>query len=1059
MVDVSAAHETSTPCFRLVIADRQPIVLQGLRSAFAAQHDFEIVASCSNGTSCLEAIRNLAPDVVFLADTLPNLTASELLAVAKAENLSTRLVFFTESESDDDLSAAIAAGACSAISKYANPDILLRSLRSITKRSASPEQSQHGSPGGKEANGAKIEKVLGALTHRERQIVQLVADGMSNKEIARQLNVSYGTVKVHLHNIFQKLEISNRTVLATIALLQRPSGFGTLALALLAFGILDDVRALERSDTFQDDDSTINDGREHPGFEIWKKAILRHVIIVDPGERDVLTQKDSSIEVSQVTNSAAGMEVPHVAEQTVLSSLGRSHGPIGSGTSFLSISPLLQAINDSQIGSLAAQQQFPPLQNPMKNHGGYGAFMMTVGAWIYALDHAHAHAAVQSPDPGETLIDTSTIVTMDGITKAATIAIHGANNIDHNDVDHLAPGAIVHDFHPRLGFGTPGHDSVTEEAKASQIVRGDAGDAPTINGNDTIIGGYGGDQLTGGNGDDIFVCRSATRSNSAKSDVVMDFTSGAGRINLAAFGALAFLHMTSASQSVPPHTLAWIYNPASNETIVYVNSTDRSLDIGDAGLVEIHLQGVVSIAESDFVYQREEAAVAAASDGIDAALLVATVSDGTALTTDSGDASIEAEARADVWTIAADNGLRFHFGRERMGANISARPASYGDGTADATEESDGAAGVSAHVSSIELARSNATVPVEESLTFRKEHIQANIGALSTGHGAAHATAWPEFFWPGMQSAAISAPVAVAGIIEPGVAPGNSAGHGNSEHASVPVFAKAAVTEPAEPGILPGKGVGHGTEPQASNSVAAKAPTASEIEPGVDPAHSKLVAPSHSASASAIGTAEPTETGTASGDSPSQGHSEHASEPASANAAVTEAAAPGIITGNGLEHGTEPQDSNSAAAKAPTASEMTEPGVDPAHGNSESPSNSASASATGVDEPMETSVAPDNSASQGNLQHASQSAVFAASEGAQPAEAASEEPAFRFNNLATPSPSAPVELEAPNELSDLVGHDVEVAAILEVATVVVDEHTASTGQHHGKGFLPHDLLI
>jgi DNA-binding NarL/FixJ family response regulator len=145
----------------------------------------------------------LAPDVALLAHTLPDLTVSEILAIAKAEGLSTRLVFFTESESGDELTAAIAAGACSAISKYANPDTVLRSLRLITERSASPEQCQYASPNGKEADGTKIEKMLGMLTHRERQIVRLVSEGMSNKEIARQLNVSLGTVKVHLHNVFQ----------------------------------------------------------------------------------------------------------------------------------------------------------------------------------------------------------------------------------------------------------------------------------------------------------------------------------------------------------------------------------------------------------------------------------------------------------------------------------------------------------------------------------------------------------------------------------------------------------------------------------------------------------------------------------------------------------------------------------------------------------------------------------------------------------------------------------------------------------------------------------------
>src|SRR6188768_3282650 len=98
MADVSAYHLRTLRRIRLVIADPQPIVQNGLRSVFAAQHDFEIVASCCGGTSCLEAIRNLAPDVALLGSSLPDLTGSEIVAIAKAQNLPTRLVFFAEPE-------------------------------------------------------------------------------------------------------------------------------------------------------------------------------------------------------------------------------------------------------------------------------------------------------------------------------------------------------------------------------------------------------------------------------------------------------------------------------------------------------------------------------------------------------------------------------------------------------------------------------------------------------------------------------------------------------------------------------------------------------------------------------------------------------------------------------------------------------------------------------------------------------------------------------------------------------------------------------------------------
>ncbi|MCA6115886.1 VCBS domain-containing protein [Bradyrhizobium sp. WSM 1738] len=1136
MLVVSANQGTFTRCIRLVIADRQPIVLQGLRSVLAAQRDFEIVASCSTGTSCLEAIRNLAPDVALLANALPDVTISEILAIAQAEHLPTRLVLFTESETDDDLTLTIADGACCAISKYADPDTILRSLRLMTERvSASPERSQDLSPNGKGIDGAKIEKMLGLLTHRESQVVRLVSEGLSNKEIARQLNISQGTVKVHLHNIFQKLEISNRTVLATIALLQRPASFGTLSLAALAFAISDDVKALEAKNTFLDDDSTAYKDPERPAFELWKKAILRHVIVVDPGETVPLIQRGSSAKVSQAANPAARMEELHAAEHAALSNLARGHGPIGSSTPYLFVSPLLQAINNSQADGPTAQQQFPSLafaSNPINKPGGYGAFALpAVGAWIYALDDSHA--ASQAPNPGETLIDTSTVANLDSTTQVATIAIHGAGGVNSDD-DNLAPGPAVHDAHLQLAFAPPAHESVTG-GNADQIIHGGAGDdtlnggalaniiyggsandtikndgghdtiyggssSDTINGNDAIIGGYGSDQLMGGNGDDIFFYSSAIDSNSNQFDTIVDFISGADKINLAALGALAFLHLTSTSTSVPPHTIAWIYNPASNETIIYVNPTDDSLDIGDPGLLEIHLQGVISVAESDFVYEREAAAVAAALEGIDPALLMATASDGTVLTTDSARASIEAATSdsapvAGIWTMPADDGLRFHFERDRIGSTASIRLASFGEDAAYATEESDdGAVTAPAHVSSIELAYSHATVPTEEHPAFKKEPVQANTGAVTNGQGKAHATAGLELPEFGMQSAVISAPVLESD--EPSVAADNSGGHGNSKHASQPASAKAsAAAELTESGVTSDHsnsqhpphsssakalaageltepdvthGVGRSNSAHASNSAAAKASSAAELaESGVTSDHSNSQHPPHSASAKALAAGELTEPDVTHG----VGHSNsaHASNSAAAKASpAAELAESGVTT----SHGNSQHPSHSASAKALGSTESVETGValgkGSGHGSSPEASQSAAAKALAAAEPAGPDLTTGKSGGNGNGQYASHSAAANGSADAQRAEPASvtggagHEPAFRFKKQADAStPTAAVE---PGELNDsavLLGHGAELAAILEVGPAAMEEHPAGHvhhGHHYAVVHLPHDLL-
>ena len=201
---------------RLVIADRPIHHGAVLTSVFAEQRDFVIVASCSDGASCIEAIRSLAPDVAML-DSMSDLTGSEILAAVNAESLLTRLVFFTASVDQDDLVAATASGVCSMISKSSAPERLVQSLRQIVDGWNLPRLSSTLDPSRKATNDASG-SVLQVLTDRESEIMRLVSKGLSNKEIARRLNISQGTTKVHLHHIYQKLEINNRTVLAALAI-------------------------------------------------------------------------------------------------------------------------------------------------------------------------------------------------------------------------------------------------------------------------------------------------------------------------------------------------------------------------------------------------------------------------------------------------------------------------------------------------------------------------------------------------------------------------------------------------------------------------------------------------------------------------------------------------------------------------------------------------------------------------------------------------------------------------------------------------------------------------
>jgi two-component system nitrate/nitrite response regulator NarL len=217
--DVAEATDEDRPmrCTSVVIADRYPVVLLGLNTVLAAHRDFNVVASCCDGTSCIEALRNLVPDIAIIDLSMPGVNGLEILSIVNSENLSTRLVFLTASDEDSELVMSAAADGCSVIPKDVTPEGLIQSLRQIAEGQRllplPPEQAP--SPGPSPATG----NALTMLTDRERQIMRLVSEGLPNKEIGRRLNIADGTIKVHLHNIFQKLEISNRTELAALAIL------------------------------------------------------------------------------------------------------------------------------------------------------------------------------------------------------------------------------------------------------------------------------------------------------------------------------------------------------------------------------------------------------------------------------------------------------------------------------------------------------------------------------------------------------------------------------------------------------------------------------------------------------------------------------------------------------------------------------------------------------------------------------------------------------------------------------------------------------------------------
>jgi two-component system, NarL family, nitrate/nitrite response regulator NarL len=203
----------------VVIADRYPVVLSGLISFLQAESDFKVVASCRDGTACMQAILDLSPDLALLEMSLPGMNALRLLAAIKSELSRTRVIFLSASLQGPAREAAIVAGAYGVIPKDATGELLVRCLRQVASGQKLPPVTSCNpeSRSGQHSSRGAAETLMTTLTEREREIVCLVSEGLSNKEIARRLNLCDDTIKMHLHHIYQKLAIRNRMALAVSA--------------------------------------------------------------------------------------------------------------------------------------------------------------------------------------------------------------------------------------------------------------------------------------------------------------------------------------------------------------------------------------------------------------------------------------------------------------------------------------------------------------------------------------------------------------------------------------------------------------------------------------------------------------------------------------------------------------------------------------------------------------------------------------------------------------------------------------------------------------------------
>ena len=217
------------PKIRIVVADDHPIFRDGLCKLLALEEDFEVVAQAQDGREVLDVLQQYEPDILLLDLKMPGLDGLGTLQRLQAARNRTRVIVLTASDDKNEFVQAMKLGTSGIVLKQTATDLLIKSIRKVhageiwldshtTAAVIRQFVSSDDVPPPPQAAAAPRERERSPLSQREREIVALVAQGFKNKEMAEKMFISEQTVKNHLHNIFDKLGVSDRLELALYAI-------------------------------------------------------------------------------------------------------------------------------------------------------------------------------------------------------------------------------------------------------------------------------------------------------------------------------------------------------------------------------------------------------------------------------------------------------------------------------------------------------------------------------------------------------------------------------------------------------------------------------------------------------------------------------------------------------------------------------------------------------------------------------------------------------------------------------------------------------------------------
>ncbi len=209
-----------TEPIRVLIADDHQVVRQGLRTFLELHDDIEVVGEAGDGVTALDMVRSLKPDVVLMDLVMPGMDGVTATREIKAFAPHAEIIVLTSFTEDDRVLAVIEAGASSYLLKDVSPDELVSAIRAVRAGGTRlhPDiarkllaQIAHPTPSAQSA-------LKSDLTEREHDVISLVAQGLTNQEIADRLAISSKTVKTHISNVLGRLKLEDRTQLAIFAL-------------------------------------------------------------------------------------------------------------------------------------------------------------------------------------------------------------------------------------------------------------------------------------------------------------------------------------------------------------------------------------------------------------------------------------------------------------------------------------------------------------------------------------------------------------------------------------------------------------------------------------------------------------------------------------------------------------------------------------------------------------------------------------------------------------------------------------------------------------------------